>query len=84
MPRYNKCKHCGNECDYRAVSCQPCNNSVTPPRKGTAKDPYLLKSKYVTVNVGGETKYKHRLLMEEHLGRKLESKRRRSAVLPRQ
>ena len=67
MPK-NDCPDCEELKDTRAKRCLACSRLVKPNRKGRrpAKE---LKSKYRHVGTKDGTRYEHRLVMEEFLGR---------------
>jgi len=74
MPR-DKCPTCESLKDRRAKQCRECRHRDNPAREGTGRDPSgfsLSKRGYVVKRMGGKLKYQHRLVMEAHLGRKLD------------
>lgn len=64
--RKDDCPACGNLKDKRANTCRPCK----PPKKSTWR---VHSSGYVRKSVNGQYVYQHRIVMEEYLGRSLET-----------
>ena len=77
MPRVvvkDQCPSCDGQKDSRARSCQTCRMRLHNPRLGTGKGWHLHKaSGYIVGNFDRQHHYQHRYVMEQHLGRKLES-----------
>ena len=65
MPK-NNCPTCEGLKDKRATTCLPCR----PPKKSTWR---IHSSGYVRKSVNGQYVYQHRVVMEEYLGRSLET-----------
>lgn len=72
MPK-NSCPDCVGLKDARAKRCQSCRMRFAHPRKGIRKPGHLLKRAYRFIKTPDGVKYEHRLIMEAHLGRPLES-----------
>ncbi len=73
MPRRDNCPTCDGTKDKRAYQCSSCRFTYNNPRLGTGVGERLSTNGYVMLMVDRKEVYKHRHVMEEHLGRKLSS-----------
>ena len=73
MPRMrNICNECGQGCDRRCTLCFQCSLRLKPRRLGTGQ--YKPNAHgYLERRVNGVTCLVHRLVMQEHLGRTLQT-----------
>ena len=67
----DNCPKCDGLKDARSKMCRTCKMKFNHPRQGTAQDWKLLKTGYLGKFMGGRRCLQHRIIIEEHIGRRL-------------
>lgn len=76
----DSCPTCDGLKDVRSIQCYGCQVKHRPNRKGTGAEYTISTNGYILIMVDNKARYKHRIVMEECLQRKLEKRRTRTSL----